>query len=153
MRNAALILAALVMAAGCSSSTQNAKIIEPEVELLQIVGPAELNYPTGNVDVQFEFRIFNKSSEPITLKHLDLASVGGGAYSLRRELRPFNVVVGPNEGKAVTVWSKAYLRGRTAVENEPVSIRGIAYFNSPSGPFRKIFHQEFGQYPGANGPD
>jgi hypothetical protein len=32
-------------------------------------------------------------------------------------------------------------------EMEPVSVRGVAYFESPSGAFQKIFIRELSQYP------
>jgi hypothetical protein len=152
MRNAASLLFALAVVSCSSSSTPKANIIQPEVDLVQVVGPAELNYPNGGADLRFDVEIANRSGEPITLKRVELASMGPGAYTLRRDFKIFNETIAPGRTATVTVWAKALLRGGTISEQEPVRVRGVLHFDSPVGPFHSIVIREFRQYPGANDP-
>ena len=46
----------------------------------------------------------------------------------------------------VSFWAKAFSWGRGMRETEPVSVRGVAYFESPSGTFQKVFIRELSQY-------
>ena len=154
MNRAAFALLAVVVVAvdlaGCSSSNHgNAKVIQPEITIEQLVGPAELNYPSGPIEVQFRVQVANKSGETITLKRIQLrSSSGGGAYQLRPDFYTFTQPVAPDRFESVTFWAKAYAYGRTLRENEPVTIRGIAYFDSPVGSFQQIFLRELNQYGG-----
>jgi hypothetical protein len=152
MRNAASLLFAIALVSCSSSSTPKANIIQPEIDLVQVVGPAELNYPNGGADLRFDVEIANRSGEPITLKRVELASMGPGAYTLRRDFKIFNETIAPGRTATVTVWAKALLRGSTISEQEPVRVRGVLHFDSPAGPFHSIVMREFRQYPGANDP-
>src|SRR5260221_5316925 len=81
------LLATLLFAAACSSvsSGPRVKIIEPNIGIRQVVGPAELGYPQGPIEVEYEFEIKNNSAEPLTLRkvHVQTVNPAGGAYSLR----------------------------------------------------------------------
>jgi hypothetical protein len=146
MRNALAVLALVTLAACSSSGNDRANVIQPEIGVEQVVGPAQLNYPTGQIDIEYRFRIANRSSEPITLRRIELRSVsGGGAYQLRPDFYPFNKTIAPNAFEDVTLWAKAYAYGRTLRENEPVSMRGTAFFDSPAGSFHQVFLREIPQ--------
>jgi hypothetical protein len=153
MRYAGFLLFAIALAScSSSSSTPKANIIQPEIDLVQVVGPAELNYPRGGADLRFELEIENRSGEPITLKRVELATIGTGAYSLRRESVIHNETIAPHATGHVTAWAKAQLYGGTVSEQEPVRVRGVLHFESPVGPFHAVVVREFRQYPGANEP-
>lgn len=152
MRSAASLLFAIAIVSCSSSSTPKANIVQPEIDLVQVVGPAELNYPYGGADLRFDVEIANRSGEPITLKRVELSTVSGGAYVLRREFRTYDVTIAPGRATAVTYWGKAQIRGGTIQEQEPVRIRGVLHFESPAGPFHSIVMRDFRQYPGANDP-
>lgn len=154
MRNALLLAASMTFAA-CSSSSSagNAKIIMPDIQLQQLVGPAELNYPQGMVDLQFALAVKNNSGEPITLRRVEIMTLGGGgAYTLRREFYNFDKTIGANQTDGVAFWAHAYVRGMSLIQAEPVNVRAVAHFESPSGNFQKIVMERFGQYPGSNDP-
>lgn len=148
MRNAIFVLVIALAAAGCASSDpHNAKAPAPDVEVLELVGPADLGYTYGLADLRFEVRVANHAAEPITLRRFDLSTVsGGGAYTLRRDSYTFNETIPANGTGTVTLWAHAFLLGRTASEMEPTTVRGIAIFDSPSGGVRKIFLQRFDPY-------
>jgi hypothetical protein len=156
-QNAALsLLATVALAAACSSSSVSsgprAKIIEPTIGIRQMVGPAELGYPEGPIEVKLEFDVQNNSSEPLTLRRVHVSTVNpaGGAYSLRPRDYYMSKTIAPNTTEAVEVWARGYGWGRGAREAEPVTLKGVAYFDSAVGYVTQPFMRELGQYPGQN---
>ena len=78
-----LTLLALALPLFACSTTPSARNASTGVELVQLVGPAELNYPRGTIEVQFGLRITNQSGEAIKLRQIQMTPVGlGGAYRL-----------------------------------------------------------------------
>jgi hypothetical protein len=149
-----MLFAALLLAA-CASSKNNATIIKPEIELVQLQAPVDVGYATGPTQIQFGVRVANRSAEPITLRRIEIQSVGSGSYQLRKEFFPYNEQIAPDGFTTVTFWAHGYGyatdRGRTP-SAEPVNIRGIIYFDSPAGSFHQIVTRYINQFPGAPGP-
>ena len=148
-----LMAAAAIALAACSSSTpampeQNAKIPLPDFEIHQVVGPAQLNYPVGDFDMKFRLDIGNRADVPITLSRVELVTVNppGGAYSLDRRAYYFHNVIDAHQIAPIEFWAKASSVGQSRRTNEPVTIRGTLYFDSPSGSFRHVFVKELSQY-------
>ena len=154
------ILAAVALAAvACSSSgpatpKQKAEIPQPDFEIRQLVGPPELNYEEGAIEVKYRLEIGNRSDVPITLSRLEIVTVNpeGGAYTLdsRHRAYYFRKVINAHEHSAIDFWAKAYGYGRGTRENEPVTVRGTLYFQTPNGYYNQVFVKEIGQYPGQN---
>jgi hypothetical protein len=141
------LLACAVLAAACSSGPK-VNIIQPELQMYQLVGPADLNYPSGAIEVQFGLRIANKSGETIKLRKIDLTPVGlGGPYTVRRRGYFFNEEVPPGGSKEVSFWVRADAEGDANANdaNAPVSLRAVALFESPAGSFRSILMKTFNQ--------
>jgi len=158
MKRLALLALSLVVIS-CSSSGNNkitsgprANLIQPEIEFRQQIGPPELGFPVGRMEVKFEVRILNKSGEPLTLKKLELFSTNpeGGAYTVYRRSYYFNTTIEPDKIGSVTVWAKAYGWGRGMRESEPVTLHGAAYYDTPVGYLNQPFIKEIGQFPGQN---
>ncbi len=154
-----LLAAAAIVLAACSSSTpaapkQKAQIPAPEFEIRQLVGPHELNYEEGPIEVKFRLDIGDRADVPITLSRLEIVTVNpeGGAYTLDSGHRAyyFRKVIKPHQTAAVEFWAKAYGYGRSSRENEPVTVRGTLYFETPNGYYNQVFVKEIGQYPGQN---
>src|SRR5947209_19803765 len=71
-----LLAAAALAAVACSSSgpsapKQKAAIPQPDFEIRQLVGPAELNYEEGAIEVKFRLDIGNRADIPMTLSRLE----------------------------------------------------------------------------------
>jgi hypothetical protein len=142
---AAALLCAIL--AGCASGSGDAagaaksKAPQPNVTMVQLVGPADLNYPPDRFDVQFGVRIENKAKEEITLKQIYLEPLGaGGPYRIRRDRYFFKDVIPPLDAKELAFWAHALATG-TAFSidaNAPVTLRATLYFDAPSGPMRKV---------------
>jgi len=145
-----LAVALLLLAAACSSGSKNqkAQIAQPEIDVEQLVGPQDLGYVTGQVDLQFELRVANPAAEPLTLKRVEVASVNGGAYQLRRESYLFNETIQPNQYTSVKFWAHAYAYPGRTRQDEPVTFRGVAYFSTPVGPLQKVFIKNLSQFGG-----
>ena len=145
-----LFLVLTPLFAACASSKQpGTKIPEPGLGIEQVVGPANLGYPYGPIEIKYNFAVQNNAAEPITLIRVDLQTINpaGGAYTLRREFHNVRQTIPPNSVGVVSFWARAMSWGRSMRETEPVTVRGIAYFEAPSGVFQKVFIRELSQYP------
>lgn len=147
MKRLPLLLVLSTLFAACATSNQP-KIPEPGIGLEQLVGPAQLGYPYGPIEVKYNFAVQNNAAEPITLVRVDIQTMGsaGGAYSLRHEFYNFRQSIPPNSVGVVTFWAKGFGWGRGLRESEPVTVRGVAYFESAKGTFQKVFIREISQY-------
>lgn len=146
-KTVALLLLSLTVAACASSS--NPKIPEPGVGIEQVVGPAELNYPYGPIEVKYNLGIQNNAPFPITLTRIDVATTdpAGGSYALRRDFYSFKETIPANSTRVIPFWAKAFAFGRTMRNTEPVTFRAIVYFNTPQGTYQKVFIRELSQFP------
>lgn len=120
------------------------------LEIVQLTGLAA-SQPPGPFDVQLGVEVQNLSNEPVTVKRVEIAEVGPGAWVLRSGVagigpnRPylFNTIVAPGRSETVTFWAHAYavgVRGSNE-ENEPVTLRANVFFEAPSGAFHEITQQ------------
>lgn len=150
-------LAALsVFALACSSSggapsapeAKELQLDEPQITFVQLVGPADQQYPRGDIEVKFGIRVQNTSADAITLRRVELQSFGsGGPYRIVRNDYFFNEQIEPSQAGEVTFWAKAQAAGDPyAIDaRAPVSVRGSAYFDSEAGAFRTVFSGTFSQ--------
>lgn len=143
------VLAAILLAA-CSSTPQGPKanIAAPDVDIDQTFGPSDVGYPDGPIDVKYVLSIRNNATVPITLVRVNLHTVNppGGAYTLTPPLEhPFKVEIPPSGEKSVEMWAHARSYGVSMRDREPVTLKGIAYFNTPQGYYNQILNQELQQ--------
>jgi hypothetical protein len=142
------LLAALLLAACSSSQGPKANIPEPQLEIEQTFGPGDLGYPDAPFDVKYEVRVVNRAAVPITLKRVNLHTVNppGGAYTLTAPLiHPFEVTIPPTGEKTVELWAHAQGYGVSMRDREPVTIKGVAYFQTPQGYINLPISQELQQ--------
>jgi hypothetical protein len=142
------LLAAFLLIGACATGSGD-EVSRADIEMFQLVGPADLGYPSGEIEIKFGLRIGNPTSEAITLRQVELVPVGlGGPYEVIRRTYYFSKqVIEPNQGRAVSFWAKADAEGdsQAADANAPVALRAIAVFDSPSGSFRKVLMKTFTQ--------
>ena len=144
----ASIFVALLLVAGCASSSsdaQNALADKVQVQLGQYATNNNLYYFAGPINIQYQLAITNNTAETITLRRLQLRTVSPGAYALSTPTSMITATVAP--GKTTTVNLSAWGRssGSYLRAEEPVTIQGTAYFDSPRGGFVKIFNQMLSQ--------
>ena len=145
--------ALLVVIVACASSSHTSPVTPlPSVEIVQIYGPADLSYSRGisSVEAQYGLEITNPSSDPITLKHVTLESVGGSSIRMRREDRAFNIEIPPGQTGQAVVTARVYFQSDNSGSptREPITMRATLSFDSPKGSFNRIVQKMIGQFPG-----
>ncbi|HEU4887860.1 MAG TPA: hypothetical protein VFV49_08245 [Thermoanaerobaculia bacterium] len=122
--------------------------VEPETSLVQLVGPEELNWEAGNIELKYALRINNRAAEPITLRQIQIQTVGvEGPYYVLQSSYFFREPVTAGGERAVEFFAKGYSSGNrySIAAQSPVSVRVIAYFEAPKGNFRQTFITNLGQ--------
>ena len=149
-----LLILALILAACSSSTPQNAgpkaNVPQPEFSIEQTFGPGDAQYPYGPFEVKYRFEIANRAEVPLTLKRITISTVNpeGGAYTLTAPHDYyFNKSIPAKSAEAVEFWARAYAYGRSMRDSEPVTIKGVAYFQSPAGYLNQVFIRELDQMP------
>jgi hypothetical protein len=104
-------------------------------------GSAFLMEIGGVLSLGFRMQVQNRSGEEITLRRLELQTMGATPYLLRNLPLHFKEVIAPGETRVVTFSIDALSRGGRTASSEPVTLRGIAYFQSKTGNFQTVFVQ------------
>lgn len=139
VRLAVLAVAVLSLAA-LASAGEKARILQPEIAIVQTGGLPGYANPGGPLTVEYEIRVHNPSSEAITLTRVNLQSVSPvTSYALRNDSRPFDVTIAPDTTAVVTYRALVDTRGGVIGSQTPVNIRGVAWFDAETGGFAKAF--------------
>jgi hypothetical protein len=128
----------------CASRGAKVPVALPEVTIVQTGGVANAaRNITGPIPVRYAVRVENRAKEPITLKNIQLLSLGDGAYKIGTVSRPFNVAIAPDTYEDVEIWANAVVEVSTITgANGPVTLRVILQFDSPLGPFQDVVVQQ-----------
>lgn len=140
MKRAFVLFALLsLVLAGCASQQDSGPPVT--VHLAALDSASDLFYFPGPIGLRYGITVANPTKDAITLRRLEINTVGTGAYFLRSGSTPMNVKVAPNASAtfSISTWGRA--RGGYLSANEPVTIQGRAYFDGPGGPFVKLFQQ------------
>jgi hypothetical protein len=132
---------------GCASSSpqqKTAPLTEPEIRISQISNLAEAAaHMSGNISVQYQVEIANTSKVPITIKRIDVISIGEGAYTLRPSSYPFDAALKPGETTALQFWASAVIGDPTIIgANGPVSLRVTTQYDTPDGRAQSVVVQQ-----------
>jgi hypothetical protein len=155
MKNLNIAVLGLLLAAGllsgCSSTDGRGDSgkLTPTVELRQVAGANEGWDYTGPTKIKYQIDITNPFGDPIKMVRLQLTTMGSGSYRLQGLETPVNQVVGPNRRVTMSFWANAYATGGGR-KNEPVTVKGLALFETSGGQVRKMFVQNIAQdfFPG-----
>jgi hypothetical protein len=143
MKNAALAVT-LLLALSCSSN-RGVDLLRPELHLVQLSGPAQNLYQRGIVSIRYKLYCHNRSTDPITLRTLELRPLAPGGYLPDPTPLPFGRDIGPDSTASITFHARAFEAGGNAASNIPVSVRIIAYFETPTGGFHQTFIETLDQ--------
>jgi hypothetical protein len=122
--------------------------VAPETELVQLIGPEQLNWEDGQIEMKYALKVTNRAAESITLRQIQIQTIGiEGPYTIPQTSYFFREPVTPGGTRPIEFFAKAYSEGnRYNIDAQaPVSIRIIAYFEAPQGNFRKAFITSLGQ--------
>lgn len=151
MKSAVSVIFLGLFLVACGSSNLSSSNSGPNVtvHLEQVAGPPDVFYFSGPINIQYQLTINNPTNQELTLSRLDLQTLGPGAYSLRTEATPMKLKVAPNASSSylISVWGRA--RGGYLASGEPVTLRGTAYFQGPSGGFVRIFTENISPLSGS----
>jgi hypothetical protein len=157
MPKSLLVVAAFTFAVACSSMKSDSglgntrvSIIKPEIAIAQISSiPQAARHVEGGIPVHFAMRVANRFGEAITLKSVNVQSVGVGAYDVASTSRPFKTKIQPDQEETVEFWVPANVGMSTIVgANGPVTLRATLYFDSPVGQFQEVVVRQVNAMPG-----
>jgi hypothetical protein len=98
---------------------------------------------TGGLPVQYRVNVENRANTPITIKRIDVVSIGAGAYNLRSTSAPFNERLNPGESRPVEFWAAASIDDPTILgANGPVTLRLTLHYDTPAGTQQTIVVQQ-----------
>jgi hypothetical protein len=136
-----------VLFIGCASASPDAKqarLDEPQIRITQISNIAEVaRHVTGAISVQYRVDVENRARTPITIRRIDVVSLGSGAYNLRPTSVPFSEQLNPGESRPVQFWAPASIDDPTILgANGPVTVRVTLYYETPAGMAQTIVVQQ-----------
>jgi hypothetical protein len=140
------LAAVLLLLAACAAQQlgRKSRVAQPEIviEQLSSVAPAARNV-TGGISVHYRIRVRNVANEPVTLKRVDLGTIGIGSYNLGPLSRPFDVKIKSGSESLVEVWAPAQITDPSiAGANGPVTLRAVVLFDSPAGQLQTVVTQQ-----------
>ncbi len=140
-------LAMLLSSCATTGAKTGAKTaaIEPTIQLAQLGGNEFQMQYAGPLVVSYQVRITNPSDTPITLRSLDLQTVGESPYTIRKEPLYYKQEIPAKSSTDLTISVSAYSAGGRFAPSEPVMLRGIAHFDGPDGSFQTVFTQRIRQ--------
>lgn len=134
---------------GCASAAPQqhkttAPLNEPEIHIAQLSNVADAaRHMTGPISVQYQVHIGNPANVPITIKRIDVISIGTGAYAVRPTSNPFNQPLQPGHAVALTFWVPAFIEDATiAGANGPVTLRVSVQYDTPDGTMQAVAVQQ-----------
>ena len=160
MKKSAAFLSAFLLLSACASmqsdsgkGSSKVDIPKPEIQIQQLsTVPTAARHMTGGLPIQYAVAVLNHAGEPITLKQLNIVSMGYGAYDVPSTSRPFKAVIQPDQTQVVDFWVPANIQNASLVgANGPVTVRLTAVFDSPDGQFQHIVVQQVNATTGIDG--
>jgi len=133
MRGFLTALAVAALLTSCSTSSQ--PDIPVTIDIGQYDSSADTFMFAGPTNIAYQVTVRNDTDQPVTLRHIRIATTGGGAYSIRPTDTPANIQVAPHTTATgnIAVW--AYAAGGPLFAHAPVTLRITGYFDGPKGAF------------------
>lgn len=141
-------IAALVLASFLSScnSLSPPSLLEgdaPETTTDFDVVVTQLNNPpvqsARSIDVKFEVAVTNRTSEPVTVEHISLESLGAGQYSVPFRSRPFHRSVAPGVEEKFEFWTATRVGDSIVATTGPLMLRTTLTVTTPGGKRTEAF--------------
>ncbi len=146
MRNA-IAFSALLVAAACATGNQMsqtaARIPKPEITIVNRTDLTNVPTVASGVEVHFEFRIVNQAEVPITIRRIDMSSLGGGGIAIESKNRQFNTTIAPHAVGSVDYMTTALIPDPSSYSGRsPIQVRATCLFDSPDGALQKVVQQQ-----------
>jgi len=124
---------------GCASSQAVSPLVS--IKQMSVVAPLRLQVE-GGLPVEFQIEITNPFDHPLTLTSIEVETVGlSGAYAMKRVRHAFSQNIAPHAIATVgfRAWVQTLQETDTGTVSSPVSLRGVARFNSAAGNTQTAF--------------
>ena len=136
----------LLFALGCASTTASstgtaAPDLDVQIEQLPDAGFAVED--RGAVSVAYQMRVRNRLAERITLRKIEMQTLGRSPYTLRNTPAEVSEAIEPGQEAVVTFTMWSYPREQRSTMRQMVWVRGAVHFDSATGTLRKEFSQSF----------
>jgi hypothetical protein len=134
----------LVVIAGCAGTrpAERADGAEPEIRIGQLPGSGFVIQYRGPLSIGYVMEIANPTPETIHLKSVRLRTVGTSPYRLEGGTIPVRKEIAPGGTERVEFSAPAFSYGGQFAPTQSLTIRGVAFFDSPSGQFQTVFTQQ-----------
>jgi hypothetical protein len=103
------------------------------ISLEQLSSSGDMFYFRGPINIQYRLTVGNPTDQPVKLKRLELSSLGPGSYSIHTGSSPVARAIPANGTTSITLSAWGRSAGGYIRSEEPVTIRGVAYFEGPNG--------------------
>jgi hypothetical protein len=137
----ALIGLALVVLSCTSSSLIEGDAPETtsdfDVVVTQLNNPPVQRAPA--IDVKFEVAVLNRTTEPVTVEHISLESLGAGEYSVPFRSRPFHRSVAPGVEEKFEFWASTRVGDPIVGTTGPLMLRTTLTVTTPGGKRTEAF--------------
>ena len=159
MKKSAVFVSLLVFASCASMQSDSGKgatnvnIPRPDLQIQQLsTVPTAAQHIEGGLPIQYALAVQNHAGGPITLKQVNVVSMGYGAYDVPSTSRPFKALIQSDQTQVVDFWVPANIKNTSLIgANGPVTLRVTAYFDSPDGQFQQIVVQQVNATTGVDG--
>lgn len=146
MRNA-MAVSALIIFTACASGTgisqSAAHIPQPQITIASLTDLRNVPTVPSGINVHYQFRIVNEAEVPITLRSINLDSLGGGGISLQSKTRQYTTVIAPHQAQSVDFLTTAYIANPGDYSGRsPIQVRAVALFDSPEGSLQKVVQEQ-----------
>jgi len=157
MKKSAIVLSALFILSACASMQSDSgkgaatvDIVKPDIQIRQLSSvPTAARHVEGGLPVQYALAVLNHSGGPITLKQVNVVSMGYGAYIVDQTSRPFTALIQPDTDSEVEFWVPTHIDDASIVgANGPVTLRLNLQFDSPVGQFQHTVTKQVNAMPG-----
>jgi len=133
VKKCTFVLALLI--AACASGAKDDSPVTVRISGVNVIG--DLRF-AGPVSTRFRVEVTNPTNEPVTLRKVEIHTASPVAFSIR-VTTPFTRVVGAGETIEVELNGTGTSAGGKLADEEAVTLRGTADFDSPHGAFYKLF--------------
>jgi len=143
IRTALTGLALALFLLSCTSSSTLFEGDAPETTSDFDVALTQLNNPpiqsARSIDVKFEVAVANRTSEPVTVEHISLESLGAGDYSVPFRSRPIHRSVAPGAEEKFEFWAATRVGDRIVGTTGPLMLRTTLTLTTPGGKRTEAF--------------
>ena len=137
-----MVSALLLLVLACATSTDTSPIdVDLRIEQLPDAGFAVED--RGAFSIAYQMTVRNRTPDRMTLRRIDMRTIGRSPYTLRDAPAILNEPVEPGAEATVTFTMWGYSAGQRSGKREMVQVTGTAAFESAKGFLEKEFTQSF----------